>query len=261
MSPSEGQLRAALHEGEGDAPDPGALIEHAVGVRRERRRRVYLAAGAAVVVAAIGVGVGVLSGNGPTHTSDSAGGGQTQRATARPSAAGAPNGANPRVHGASSAAAGRMSVAEQGAPANGCPPTAARYLLPGGGGSGQFGASEPLFSHDVSKILVCGYPAKASEGVRALVLRGGDAGALAASFESAPSTHHSGVCTSESGPTAGTVELLATDANGVASKPVVITLGCPTSMATNGTAVRYLATLPSALSGLLDTSATKSPNR
>jgi hypothetical protein len=59
----------------------------------------------------------------------------------------------------------------------------------------------------------------------------------------------------------GTLDLLATDTNGVASKPVFITLGCPSNRATNGTAVRYVMDLPNRLIALLGTAVTATPNR
>ena len=116
------------------------------------------------------------------------------------------------------------AVSNQAAPA-GCPQTAARYLLPGDGGSGQFGSAGPLFTHSVAKIVVCGYPAKVSEGPRRLVVQAGLATGFAASLESAPTVFRSSKCQSGRNSLPGTLELLATDAEGNASKPVVITVG------------------------------------
>jgi hypothetical protein len=59
----------------------------------------------------------------------------------------------------------------------------------------------------------------------------------------------------------GTLDLLATDADGIASKPVLITLGCPSNRATNGTAVRYVTDLPDRLIALLSTTVTATPDR
>lgn len=280
MSPNEAQLRAALHEGEGESVNAGALISHAVGVRRERRRRVYLAAGAAVAVAGVGVGIAALT-NVAGHDNSTASGANARadraaHALSRPSAAAPPP---TPVHGTASAAGGaaitpnmkKSSATEKGnvpppSPAGplsappGCPATVARLFLPGGGGSGQFGASEQLFTHRVAKIVVCGYPAKASASVRRVTLRGGDATAAAAALESAPTTYRAGTCPGAEPALSGKLELLATGPNGTRSRPVVVTVGCRTT-ATNGTAVRYLDSLPTRFLRLLRTGITESPVR
>jgi hypothetical protein len=255
MSPSEAQLRAALHEGEGDSVDAGALIAHASWVRRERRHRVYLAVGAAAAVTVIGVGVASWVGTEGRSASDSGG------AAAAPTrlSSGAPSGTvrhRSTVGGpASNDAVGKRAPGD-------CPTAAPRYLLPGGGGSGQFGASGPLFTHGVAKIVVCGYPAAPARSARRLVLGGGQATAVAASLESAPAamTMPGRKCANVD-TLGGTLDLLAFDANGAASKPVVITLGCPRNRATNGTAVRYVSDLPDRLIALLSTAVMATPNR
>lgn len=264
MSPNEAQLRAALQEGEGDSLDAGALIAHAVGVRQQRRRRVYLAAGTAVAVAAVGVGIAALT-NTSGHDNSTAGGSVT--APANGAQAQPPRPAANPSHGAAAGPTAtrdfrRMKAAGQGqtAPA-GCPQTASRSLLPGGGGSGQFGASQPLFTHKVAKIVVCGYPAKASASARRMVVRGGAATAVASALESAASKYHARPCPATQAALPGTLELLATDANGTRSRPVVITVGCPKIMATNGTAVRYPDSVPHRFLSLLRTAVTASPVR
>jgi hypothetical protein len=256
MSPNEAQLRAALHEGEGDTLDPGVLIAHATWVRRERRRRVFLAAGAAAAVAVVGVGIAAWVNTGGGGRGAEAGGAaaQAQSAGSVPSPAHrhrSPLG-GPVAHDAVPRLAPGM-----------CPTRAPRYLLPGGGGSGQFGASEPLFTHDVAKIVVCGYPAAATtQSARRLVLKAGQATEVASALESAPSSAVvPGRKCANVDTLGGTIDLLATDANGAASKPVVITLGCPRSMATNGTAVRYVTDLPGRLIALLGTAMRVPPDR
>lgn len=279
MSPNEAQLRAALHEGEGESIDAGALISHAAGVRQQRRRRIYVAAGAAAAMAVLGVGIAALTNTGGHHNSTAGGANAAANngahAPARPPVA-APR---PNTDHGTSAAGGaaigpdmkKSSATEKSnpppspagplsAPPPGCPQSAPRYLLPGGGGSGQFGASQPLFTHHVAKIVVCGYPAKASAGVRHLSVRGREATAVAAALESAPTTYRAGTCPGAEPAVSGKLELLATGPNGARSKPVVITVGCRT-MATNGTAVRYLDSLPHRFLGLLRTSITESPVR
>lgn len=56
MSPSESELRAALHDGEGERPDPDAVIERARTARHQRRVRAGAAAASALAVAGIAVG-------------------------------------------------------------------------------------------------------------------------------------------------------------------------------------------------------------
>jgi hypothetical protein len=259
MSPSEAQLRAALHEGEGETLDAGALTAHASWVRRERRRRVYLAAGAAAAVAVIGVGIASWVGTGGRSTT-SAGGDAAAPARQVTRHAGSVPSADVRHRPAVGAPASHDAVGKR-APGE-CPTTAPRYLLPGGGGSGQFGASEPLFTHGVAKIVVCGYPAAATQSARRLVLTAGQATALAASLEAAPAAMTTpGIKCANVDTLGGTLDLLATDANGVASKPVVVTLGCPRNMATNGTAVRYVSELPVRLIALLSNAVMATPNR
>lgn len=262
MSPSEGQLRAALHEGEGDTVDAGALIEHASWVRRERRRRVYLVAGAAAAVAVIGVGVASFVGNGG-HKTESAEG---AAANGLKSMAGsAPHAASRTPGGRSDASVSGGHLKHDAVPRRApgeCPAAAPRYLLPGGGGSGQFGASDPLFSQNVNKIVVCAYPAEASQGARRVELGAKQSANLAESLESSPaSLTVPGRKCANVDTLGGTLDLMATDENGVASKPVLITLGCPRNTATNGIAVRYVAKLPDRLIGLLSTAETRSPTR
>jgi len=262
MSPSEGQLRAALHEGEGDTVDAGALIEHASWVRRERRRRVYLVAGTVAAVAVIGVGVASFVGNGGNKTDSAEGAashsvksiaGNAPPATSRPS--GGRSGASVSGGHVKHNAVPRRAPGE-------CPAAAPRYLLPGGGGSGQFGASDPLFSHNVDTIVVCAYPAEASQRARRVELSTTQSAKLAESLESSPSSMTvPGRKCANVDTLGGTLDLMATDENGVASKPVLITLGCPRNTATNGTAVRYVAELPDRLIGLLSTVETRSPTR
>jgi hypothetical protein len=61
VSPSESQLRAALHDGEGDGIDPGRVIARAEAIRRRRRVRIASVAGTVAAVAAIAVTVPLLN--------------------------------------------------------------------------------------------------------------------------------------------------------------------------------------------------------
>jgi len=257
MSPSEGQLRAALHEGEGDTVDAGALIEHASCVRRERRRRVYMVAGSAAAVAVIGVGVASWVASGGDKSESTAAHADRQRAIQPGPASRAAGG---RSDASVSGGHLKHDAAPRRAPAE-CPAAAPRYLLPGGG-SGQFGASDPLFTHNVDNIVVCAYPAEASHGARRVELGAEQSANLAESLESSPTTLTvPGRKCANVDTLGGTLDLMAFDANGAASKPVLITLGCPRNTATNGTAVRYVAELPDRLIGLLSTAQTRSPTR
>ena len=75
MSPSEAQLHDALHEGEGDGLDVGALIAHAVGVRRARQRRRTVLAGGLVVAGLGAAGLTTLGGPGGVSGHPASGGG------------------------------------------------------------------------------------------------------------------------------------------------------------------------------------------
>jgi hypothetical protein len=238
MSPSESQLRAALHDGEGADVDPDAVISHAIGVRRERRRRINAITGGVAVVAVIGVGASVLSSsNSRNGAADSAAGG----ASANRQTAGAV-----RPHSAGVAGGGRGAAV-----AAGCPAVPDQFALPGGGGSGQFGSTDPLFPASVTSIRVCGYPLLASAGTRSIVLSGAEAQSVASSINASSSKALKRLCPANTNFLGGTLELYAVDAKGNAVDPVVITLECTDSRATNGTGVRYLGALPDNLLSLL----------
>ena len=228
MGPNEAQLRAALHEGEGESLDAAALISHAVQVRRERRRRVTSIVGAVVVVAVVGLGTAglVALGRGGDHgaASSVAGG------AARSSVAGG-NGKAPV-----SRAAVQPSVATIPVPA--CPATPMRYRLP----TSQ-NVKEPLFERPVAAMRVCAY--RDGAGPSSAALTGADARTLAETLNSSgvlPGTRVK--CPANLDVASGTFELLAVDADGTALDPVVITLGCGLSPATNGTALRFLSDVP-----------------
>lgn len=65
MSPSEDELRAALHAGEGAGVDADAAIMRARATRRTRRIRFAGVAAAVLVVGGVAAGVTALSGGGP----------------------------------------------------------------------------------------------------------------------------------------------------------------------------------------------------
>jgi hypothetical protein len=251
MSPSESQLRAALQDGEGDAPDATALISHALQVRRDRRNRITSIAGGVAVVAVLGVGttalvsLGTDSGSSGGSSADSARGFQSAQKAA--GAASAPS-AERRSAAASPARPSKTAAASTGGTIDAlkCPTTPARYMLPGGGGSGQFGSGNPLFPDAVAAIKACGYSTSPGARPQAHVYQSPESSAIATALESAPTTHTSRMC-ADNTYARGTIEILAVDSRGRALKPVVITLNCQASQATNGTAVRYVNAVPDQL--------------
>lgn len=242
MSPSESQLRAALHEGEGQGLDAGLLIVHANRLRRERRRRINQVAGATLVVGVVGAGFGLLTGGG---SNDQAGGSSGGSATVRQQASRAA-GVGGGAYGSAKVVPAPASSANYSV-AGSCPSVPDHIALPEGVTKDE--ASGPLLPRDAAAIHACGYP----NGTRArtLVLRSAQASALAATLDAAPITPGRAVrsCTNDE-PT-GTVELLAVDSAGRRAKPVVITVVCPNAVATNGVATRYLTVAPAVLRDLL----------
>lgn len=195
MSPTESELRSALRSGEGDGVDADAVIAHARGVRHARRVRLGSIAGAVVVVAGIAAGVMTLRG------------GQTAPATS----------AHP---GAAAAAAG-------------CPAQPPHLMMPGGGGTDQFGGSGPLFAQPVDSLLACSYPPNSP--LRSTRLTGADAHHVADSLNNT-SAYRQTVYDCVAPPPPNSVLLLLAQGQ----PPVVVHVGCTMldNMATNGTALR-----------------------
>lgn len=254
MGPNESQLRAALREGEGESPDAGSLIFHARQVRRERRRRAgSIATGVAVVGLVVG-GFTALATNGSHEQGGASGGGGYAAGSAGAA------GSTDRLGNAKAPALGASAASESDgqkeqlqahaeAATRPCPTSASHYMLPGGGGINDFGSDGKLFAGNVVSLKLCGYPSVAS-APRTKVLDGSAATQLVATLESAPSVAGGGGKCTET-PVNGKVEILAVNTQHKALKPVVITLGCPTSQATNGTAVRYEHGLPELITSLL----------
>jgi hypothetical protein len=246
MSPTEFELRAALRAGEGDGVDADAVIGRAMSVRHARRVRVGSIAAAAIVVGAVSVGAVTLNGNG--HSRMNAGSGTSlDRAGldyASSQSAGTSNGVG---GGASAPTSG--NVPKQELPVNpaaaACPASAPQLVLPGGGGSGQFGSGDPLFASAVAHIRVCGYASgnhTTAQGV-SIDLSGSQAAALALEISSGSITSSAKPCpTLAPGQRKAQLDLIASDTQGKAMDPVVVTVFCG-NMATNGTAVRYDFTL------------------
>jgi hypothetical protein len=260
VSPSEAQLRAALQDGEGDsdAPDATALISHAVRVRRDRHRRITSIAGGVAVVAVIGVGLTALVTSG--QGSESAGsGGSTADSALKGGAAGVVAHApaqRPQDSSGRSAESRRSagsaplphayvtSGAASSASRLKCPATADRLMSPGGGGSGQFGSSDPLFAQKVAAMRICAYPQRVGARTQTKTYDAAEARQIASELDAAPDTRPSASCPANTDYAGGEIEFLAVNAKGEAMKPVVLTLACQASQATNGTAVRYVITVP-----------------
>ncbi len=261
MSPNEAQLRAALRHGEGDSPDAGALISHAMRVRRDRqRKRTSILTGTGVVaVIATGVGLLISLGSGSEGAGSSGGNAAAPALRSQPSAPAAAGGASTNTRGRAGSAetAPRTFGADAKAPARAvrlvCPSEPARYAVPGGGGIGAFGSGEKLFARSVSAMKICAYPGTPIQHPASTVLTATSAERFATTLETAPTavTQPRSPCPTNTAPGA---ELVVLPVSGDAQllKPVVITAGpCSTSKATNGTAVRYVARLPRPVAGLL----------
>jgi hypothetical protein len=219
MSPNEFQLRAVLHEGEGEDLDANRIIARARAIRHERRVR--FASVAAVVAVVTGVGVA-----GGLALTDNQHGSSSSRAEKR--AAGG-NGSSNFDSGASAPHAVSSGT---------CPATVPQLLLPGGGSPGQFGADGPLFEEPVGSITVCGYTADKANPLlpQAVVVSGAEAGQVAASAEAAPQQPTGSSCGASAAGDISSFLLVATSTTGAAMDPVVDTV-CGT--VTNGTALRY----------------------
>jgi hypothetical protein len=256
MSPSEIDLRAALHDGEGEGLDVNGVIARGQARRAHRRTVVLSAAAVVIVVGAVSGGVAALSGGGASSRADreapanggisgleatagSAGGGGAAAGAASPSAAGQASRNQTNATG---------SNAPTAAPGVPCPTSLPRYLLPGGGSPGQFGSDGPLFDRPVATIVVCSYgtPQQAvaltpSSGAGRLVLTGDDATGLAASLENSAKTKLDRPCPAIRGVDQRALAIIGVDAKGARISTVTATLS-PTAcntQATNGTAVRY----------------------
>jgi hypothetical protein len=249
MSPSESDLRAALHDGE----DSGGLnvdhlIVHAQAAGAQHRQRLLSGAMITAVVLGSGVGIGFLTTH---HSSESAanngaaanaGGGQAlRRSSDYGDAAG---------KSAQAPVSGLRNDVAHGTAASSvpCPTTVPKYELPGGGGLTQFGADGQLFSKPVRYVLVCAYAEGKQSG--RLALSGAPAKDLAAGLEAAPKTPlASPLCRGASG--TRSLALLAYAADGSAAGRVTATFPTCGSMVTNGTAVRYDWTPPTSVQKLL----------
>jgi hypothetical protein len=224
MSPSESDLRAALHDGE----DRGGLnvdhlIVHAQVAVAQRRQRLLSGAAIVAVVLGTGTGIGYLAGHGSTESAGSSNAGA--------GAALAPSGGS-YTRGAAAPQQGTRNDVEHSAAQASFP----QYALPGGGGLSQFGANGPLFSKPVASVVVCSYGTATRP--RRLVLGGQDAKDLATSLENAPTNPLKTVCNP---PTVHDFAVVGVAPNGTRTGVVTAELSDPpcAGRVTNGTAVRY----------------------
>lgn len=257
MSPSEFDLRAALHDGEGE--DEGIDVHRIVAAgqaRRARRTRALSVTAVTAAVAGVGITAGLLWGGGSTGSSGASGrqagasGGQADgkvNSQEYGTAAGASS-----QHGAAN---GPLAAEQAGSIA--CPNPAPHYLLPGGGSPGQFGAGGSLFGSAVSSVVVCGYgaPSQALNTTSApaparLVLTGTSATGLVQSLENADRTRSVRPCPlASAGRAAQVLAIIGVAADGRTTRAVTTTLTDPACnvTVTNGTAVRYQWQPPTAL--------------
>ena len=243
MSPSEYQLRAALHHGEGDGVDAGAVIARARAIRHTQRVRVASVAAAVVLVGGVGTGAGLLAGHSGHPTRTSAG-----------SAAKAP-----ALQPLSSlqqtpfavANGGQTGGAAASVPGPQCPATLPVLAAPGGGGTGQFGGSDQLLNQPVVSMQICGYGAQTVSGAPSLgtSMSVGDSGAreIAASLNNASTRPSPFACVIQP---ARALAIYAISARG-ALPVVTVHLDCR-GTATNGTAVRYGWRPPADLAAAID---------
>lgn len=253
MSPTEAQLRAALHEGEGARIDAGRIIAAAERHRRARRQRLTNLAAAASVVAVLGLGGGLvaLTRSGSEQGGSSAGtaagrapmaGAQPASSPAHASGAGAAGGAG---NGGSGSAAGGVSA---NASAVGCPATPGSVAVQA---STRADRAAPLLSARPATITACGYSPQTARVVHRTVLESASASRLVAALNngSVAPVFSNRACPAKAGATRLT--LLATTADGRRAKAVHVRVSCPNVVATNGTAVRYWPDLPSELKPLV----------
>lgn len=248
MSPNEFQLRSALRDGEGEHVNPDTVIARARGLQQSRHdRRVRFGSVAAVVAIVGGIGVvgGVVLGGGSDKTSSAGkGGANSDRGASNPAAGDAVASSKPNQP----IAPGPISRA---ATLN-CPDSLPNLVLPGGGGTGQFGAQGPLFSGPVEAVKVCAYASSTSGVVPSTVLAGENATDLTKSMEeSAKTLPASFKCPGGPAPTdRGSLVIIGLGTAGNQLMPVVVTLSCPTRV-TNGTALRYNWTPPANITTLI----------
>ena len=248
MSPTEHDLRAALRDGEGDAPSAGGIVARGRALRAKRRSHLLYAAVAIVLVGGVGVGGAFLLGNSTTDSKNN-------------SLSGAAGGASSdntygQAHSGGTSGSAKALVPSRGGvrspDAVACPSSLPRYLLPGGSRAGQLGGDGPLFRQPVRALVVCSYGAvggavgsKPTPPAR-LVLTGNEATVLADSLEHAAKTKPAGLCPDIRSADEQALAILGLAGDGSTVGTVTTTINRPACavQVTNGSAVRYAWTPP-----------------
>lgn len=256
MAPSEFELRAALHDGEGEGVNAGRVIARARAVRATRRTRWATAAASVAVVGALGTGIGALAHYGGSESAGSASsaGGANAADSAAGAEAGAPAGAAapqpvaPSADGAKAPSHG-LTQGGFGSEMGMCPPEPPSVRVPEPGSPGTSG---PLFTRRVTSVTVCGFRAKRAGGSpvfeKGVVLTTAPARQLADSLDAASSEFHEVPCPPEQYAT----RLVVYARSGAhRAAPVLVDLACGVSL-TNGAAARYDWTPPADLAAKLD---------
>ena len=191
MSPSESDLRAALHDGEGGSPNVDLVIMKAEVRAAQRRTRLLSAAIVVGVVASAGVGIGFLS----SHSNQDEKSAMEARGSAAVPAA-------PRASVTAGSAGGAVgSNTGAYASAGNCPGNA--YTSMSADSTATSGAHLSMFSTRVSTVVLCAYnalDAKQPEQRRAatqpdkVVLHGAQASQLVQSLKQAPKTRPTDPC-------------------------------------------------------------------
>lgn len=248
MSPSESDLRAALHDGEGDGTtiDVERIVAGGVAARARRRSLLATVAGAVVFVGAAGtIGAVVLDNNDPSGSN--VGNGNLGVNSAAAASRGADR-AGSTVPAPSASSASRSN--EVAPPAGGttstptdCPASFPLRLLPGGGSSGQFGAGGRLFPSPAVTMIVCSYGNSLAGSARPgrLVLSGSNSTSLQNSLESASKTSVAKPCPTIRTGAGRRLAFIGIDSAGAAMRVVTATLTDPACnvKVTNGTSVRF----------------------
>jgi hypothetical protein len=247
MSPTEHDLRNALHHGEGDGLDVDQLVAGGQARRRQRRVRIGSSVAAVAFVAVAATGGAVLLGH-----DDHKGGDTVARADRRAASQDASKQAG--------SAGGAAAPAPNAGGALHCPSSFPRQMLPGGGSPGQFGSGGKLFAQPVRTIVVCAYGTKQQAvdttpppNPGLLVFNGARARQLVASLEAAP-TARLRACPTLRAVSVREFALIGVTTQGGTLRTVTVSLADPAcqSMITNGTALRYAWAPPPGLAAVLD---------
>lgn len=255
MSPSEADLRAALHDGDsGDDSVAADRLADRVMARARRRRaqtrsRVLSAAAVTVVIAAGGTGLGLLGGRdgGRAASGGSAATSVANGAAAAGSAAPqAPTPSSATIHGLDNTGSAAASAVVR------CPPQLPRYPLSGAAVPADAStARRPLFGEPVTSLVLCAYGSAGS--VDQDVLQGASAQQIVASLEAASTTRPAGFCSLIQPVDAYDVAIVGITAAGRPLRPVTAAVNVPACRvrATNGTAVRYGWAPPAGVAGAM----------